>query len=95
MTNSTTTVHAADAMIDAAVRLAAPVCVGIDPVMERMPSAIVNARGPVDSPGLRGSAHPILGPIRSFTLGVLDAVAEIVPGVKFQSACFERHGRNS
>ena len=55
-----------------------PACVGIDPVVERMP------------PGL--SAQDDLGRLREFCLGAVEAVAGIVPAVKPQSACYERFG---
>lgn len=56
----------------------APVCVGLDPVADRLPTS------------LRGT-DPITG-IESFSRGVLDAVAGLVPCIKVQSACFERYG---
>ncbi len=56
----------------------APGCVGLDPVLERLPGAI------------RGS-DPVEA-ITTFCRGVLEAVAPVVPVVKFQSACFERYG---
>jgi orotidine-5'-phosphate decarboxylase len=71
--------HAADRLIDAVDRLAAPACVGIDPVLARLPATGAGAGSAIDA-------------IRSFTLGVLDATAGVVPCVKLQSACFERYG---
>lgn len=65
----------ADSLLDAVARCGAPVCVGLDPVEDRLP----------------GSGKPV-DRMRAFSLGVLDAVAEIVPCVKIQSACYERHG---
>ncbi len=74
--------HAADRLLDAIKRVGAPVCVGIDPVVEKLPAALrpdhANPRAIVQS-------------ITAFSLGVLDAVADVVPCVKFQSACFERY----
>ncbi|MHC4415441.1 MAG: orotidine-5'-phosphate decarboxylase [Planctomycetota bacterium] len=74
--------HAADRLLAAIAEVGAPVCVGIDPVLERLPVSLCPSRrnpaGAVDA-------------IASFTLGVLDAVAEQVPCVKLQSACFERY----
>lgn len=61
-------------------RAGAPICVGLDPVLEQLPQVVRAAHpDPVDA-------------IRSFTLGVLDAVQGVAPIVKFQSACFERYG---
>ncbi len=58
--------------------MGAPVCVGLDPVLERVPSSI--AEGDPASQILR------------FSLGVIDAIAPIVACVKLQSACYERYG---
>lgn len=59
-------------------RKGSPICVGIDPVLERLPKAVTGA-DPVER-------------IKRWTLGVLQAVAPLVPVVKFQSACYERYG---
>ena len=72
------TQHFADRLIDACRAKGAPVCVGLDPVLKRLPDAI-------------DRADPVAA-IQSFCLGVIDAVADIVPAVKPQSACFERYG---
>ncbi len=75
--------HPADRLTDAVARLAAPVCVGLDPVLEKLPGAL---RVDGDDP-----AGPAAALVR-FGLQVLDAVAPYVPAVKLQSACFERYG---
>ncbi len=54
-------------------------CVGLDPVLEKLPPAARQGRSDVDA-------------IEHFSEGVLHAVAGVVPIVKFQSACFERYG---
>ncbi|MCZ6835394.1 MAG: orotidine-5'-phosphate decarboxylase [Planctomycetota bacterium] len=59
--------------------LAAPVCVGLDPVVDRLPDC------------LRDGSEPIAA-ILDFSLGVLEAVAGHTPCVKLQSACYERYG---
>jgi len=56
-----------------------PVCVGLDPVYDRLPEPV------------RADADRV-GAIRAFSLGVLEAVARAAPAVKIQSACFERYG---
>lgn len=53
-------------------------CVGLDPVLERLP------------PAVRGADAPEA--LRRFGLGVLEAIRGVVPAVKVQSACFERYG---
>ncbi len=72
--------HAADRLLHACDTTGAPVCVGLDPVLEKLPAAIREAyTGPVDA-------------MEVFCYGVLDAVKDIVPAVKPQIACFERYG---
>jgi orotidine-5'-phosphate decarboxylase len=68
----------ADRLVDAIERTGAPACVGLDPVMERMPEAVRTG----------DEAETI----QAFCLGVVESVAGIVPAVKPQSACFERYG---
>lgn len=70
--------HFADRLLDACKTKGAPVCVGLDPVLDRLPDRI-------------DRADPVKA-IELFCLGVIDAVAEVVPAVKPQSACFERYG---
>ncbi len=76
-------VHPADHLIELVERMAAPVCVGLDPVLERMPTSLQPRER-----SLAGSAAAV----QRFCEGVVEAVAGIVPCVKFQSACFERFG---
>ncbi|MCC6285671.1 MAG: orotidine-5'-phosphate decarboxylase [Phycisphaerales bacterium] len=67
--------HPSDVLASALDR--APVCVGIDPVLERLP------------PEFTGDAETRLA---GFSRALLDAAGAFCPVVKFQSACFERHG---
>lgn len=64
----------------------APVCVGLDPVLEKLPPAIAGRVAHRDDHA--AAAHAL----EVFSRGVLDAVRGVVPVVKVQSACFERHG---
>jgi orotidine-5'-phosphate decarboxylase len=70
--------HAGDALLAAIARAGSPVCVGLDPVLERIPDAVAG-----DDPATR---------LERFSEGVLAAVAGFVPCVKVQSACYERYG---
>ena len=70
--------HAADRLIGAMDSVGSPVCVGLDPVLERLPDAV-------------RVADPALA-IERFCMGVLDAVCGVAGAVKPQSACFERYG---
>jgi len=76
--------HFVDTLLDRIDDKGAPVCVGIDPVYERLPKSLRD--------DVRGDGGEALDAIADFVLTVLDAVAEHVPAVKFQSACFERYG---
>jgi orotidine-5'-phosphate decarboxylase len=76
----TQTTHAADALDQAIARVASPVCVGLDPVLEQLPAEV------------KARHHEPLAAIGGFCRGVLQAVAGVVPAVKVQSACFERYG---
>lgn len=57
----------------------APLCVGLDPVVERVPDAIRAHREPAAS-------------LEAFSRGVIEAVEGIACAVKPQAACFERWG---
>lgn len=71
--------HFSDRLADAIDRVGSPVCIGLDPVIEKLPGSLRPA-----SDGL--------GAIREFCSGVIDAAAETAAAVKPQSACFERYG---
>ena len=66
----------ADRLIDAVAARRCPACVGLDPTLDRLPPSC-------------GTGLPA---IETFCHGVLDAVADVVPVVKLQSAYFERFG---
>ncbi len=70
--------HPADRLLAAFERIGAPVCVGLDPVIDRMPSPLA---------GLAPAAS-----LERFSLGALEAIREHVACVKLQSACYERYG---
>ncbi len=73
----------ADDLLAAIEEKGAPVCVGLDPVFERLPRE------------LQTDTHEEVRRtdcLRDFCLGVLDAVAPAVAAVKVQSAYFERYG---
>ncbi len=76
--------HFADRLLEAVKRKGSPICVGLDPVLERLPASLrVAADANIDA---RVQA------IQTFCLGVIDAVAPQVAIIKPQSACFERYG---
>ena len=69
----------ADRLLEAIERAGSPVCVGIDPVCERLPSDFDKVPDPVRA-------------IEQFSRVVIEIVAGIVPAVKVQIAYFERYG---
>ena len=75
--------HAADRLCAAISRVAAPICVGLDPVLDRLPGALTSS---VKDDVSAAEA------IESFSLQILEAIEGHVGVVKFQSACFERYG---
>jgi orotidine-5'-phosphate decarboxylase len=68
--------HAADELIEAMRAKGTCACVGLDPVLAKLPDG---EGGAVDR-------------IEHFCMQVVDAVAATVPAIKCQSACFERYG---
>jgi len=74
--------HFADRLLEACGAKGAPVCVGLDPVFERLPDELRQESE---------TALERVAAIERFCAGVLDAVADHVPCVKVQAACFERY----
>jgi orotidine-5'-phosphate decarboxylase len=70
--------HVADRLLQACRAKGGPVCVGLDPVLNKLPDAL-------------GGLEP-LAAVEKFCFEVIDAVAEHVPAIKPQLACFERYG---
>ena len=63
-------------------RAGTPACVGIDPVIGRLPAPLRAVKAAASKP---------IETLMDFSLGLLDAIAGQVPCVKIQSACFERY----
>lgn len=76
------TLHPADRLLARIDAAGAPVCVGLDPVAEKLPASLRPAAG----------HDAAAAAVEAFSVGVIDAVAGVVPAVKVQAACFERHG---
>ena len=76
--------HFGDRLLGAIDAAGSPACVGLDPVVEKLPREILK------DGKLPGQADKI----EAFCLGVIEAVAEAggIAAVKPQSACFERFG---
>lgn len=91
MTSEKTEAHPADRLMAAIEKKRSPVCVGIDPVFDKLPPAAIEA-GRKLTPGDKGKAGIAAAASGAFAQCVVSAVAPHVPCVKFQSACFERYG---
>ena len=63
----------------------APICVGLDPVYERLPSVIRSTVTPAATPAQAVCA------IEQYVADVLETIAPHAACVKIQSACFERY----
>jgi len=74
-----------DRLLDAIDDSHAPICVGIDPVLESLPDAV---REKFQS---RDESEAAIDAIFDFTTKILKIVAQHVPVVKFQSAFFEKY----
>ena len=77
--------HFADKFFELASLKGAPVCVGIDPVFERMPSELI---GSATTPDDDQHAADVF---EKYALALLESVAPYTPVVKPQLACFERY----
>lgn len=73
-------VRFSDRLAAAVERSGSPVCVGLDPVLERLPAP------------LRAEHWEPVRAIEAFCKGVIDAIGPHAGVVKPQSACFERYG---
>ena len=76
----------ADRLTDAIRAKAAPICVGIDPMLDQLPDDVFDD-GERDEQDVEAAIDAIF----EFTTRVLQVVAPIVPIVKFQSAYFEKY----
>lgn len=76
--------HFSDMLLNAIDAKGSPVCVGIDPVIERLPRDL---RQQIENDPWVNKLEAIY----EFCSIVIDAIADHVPAVKFQSACFERY----
>ena len=79
--------HFADRMLDVIEEKQAPLCIGLDPMYERLPKQIREIAA-----SSRGAMSEQAAAAREFCQSVIDIVAEQVPCVKLQSAYFERCG---
>ena len=88
MNADTRPAHAADRLLAAIEAKRSPVCVGLDPVFEKLPRSLLP-----DQIGAHDDSINRSEALREFCGGVIEAVAPFVPCIKIQSACFERYQR--
>ena len=69
-----------DRLLARIAHVGSPTCIGLDPVVDRLPESI------------RNSASSDAEAVEVFCIGVIDATAEHAAAFKPQSACFERLG---
>jgi orotidine-5'-phosphate decarboxylase len=78
--------HPADRLLAAIEQKRAPVCVGIDPVVEKLPESL--------RPDDVDDAESIICAIEDFCCELTETITPFIPCVKYQSACFERYGHH-
>lgn len=83
-----TITHFADRLIAAIKQKGAPICVGLDPRLEQIPSFIKNEKISEKGKTFEAAADSFL----EFNKGIIDAVADLVPAVKPQFAFYEAYG---
>lgn len=75
----------ADQLIHAIRRRRSPIVVGLDPRLEQLPPGMAEG-------GAASGLEQAAAAFTRFCLGVIDVVADLVPAVKPQAACFEQLG---
>ncbi|EKD93909.1 MAG: hypothetical protein ACD_28C00032G0006 [uncultured bacterium] len=80
--------HFADRLIASIRQKGNPVCVGLDPRLEQIPEFIKERQIKNYGRTVEAAANSLL----EFNQGIIDAVADVVPCVKPQSAFYEQYG---
>ena len=75
-----------DRLVAAIEAKQAPACVGLDPVLKRLPPGLPRAAGAGESEDPAAAAA-----LQEFCLGVIETIAPLVPVVKVNIAFFERY----
>ena len=78
----------ADQLNQAIKKKNSPICVGLDPRLSQIPDFIKNRHTKEHGKTTRAAAESII----EFNHGIIDAVADLVPLVKPQSAFYEQYG---
>lgn len=80
--------HFADRLIEAIQKKGNPICVGLDPRLEQIPTQIVKTNSEKFGETFEAAANAFL----EFNKGIIDAVYDVVPVVKPQIAFYEQYG---
>jgi len=80
--------HFADRLDVAIKAKGSPICVGLDPRLEKIPMFIKERQMALHKDALKAAAQSIL----EFNKGIIDAVADLVPVIKPQIAFYEQYG---
>lgn len=80
--------HFADRLIAAIKQKGVPICVGLDPRLEQIPSFIKDEKVLEKGKSFEAAAEAIL----DFNKGIIDAVHDLVPAVKPQFAFYMQYG---
>ncbi len=82
--------HFADRLIEAVKKKGNPICVGLDPRLEQIPSQIKEKALKSGGSPTKAAAEAVL----EFNKGIIDVVADLVPVVKPQIAFYEIFGHD-
>ena len=82
--------HFSDRLASAVRARRSVVCVGLDPVLERMPPELLEKYRPLAAE--LGDDAAVAACFQEFCSGVIDAVADVAACVKPQAAFFEQYG---
>ncbi len=82
----------ADKLLVAIRKKNAPVCVGLDPLLDRLPPSILDQHS-IDKDGMTEGTDTsqCVAALASFGRDLIDVVAEYVPSIKINIAFFERY----
>lgn len=78
--------RASDRLLRRIATVGSPICVGLDPVLAKSPKDLLRRFDDATDDALAA------GVLQKFCLGALEALRDIVPVIKVQASCFERHG---
>lgn len=78
----------ADRLVEAIKKKKSPICVGLDPMLDKIPGSLINVATEKHGPTITAAAEAVL----NFNKGLIESVADLVPVVKPQLAYYEMLG---